>query len=421
MMDDTDLRESAFQVPFRKQSVNLLVSPTNSGKSYFLRRVVENRQFYFQVPEEITRLLVISCNPSVDTDVWKKELETEDCPVECINIDDYIEEENVEPGAIVIVEDISKLCPKILNLLNVFTHHLNLSALFLVTQGVLGAGELFRLVTYAHNLIIFFASSSNARLIKYFKSTFLFDADLKSYLEEIISFAEKNSSISLFELNQVSGENKTKFTAIVNLPSLFEETMNMNRPGLIFPRYNEMDEYNERFGENYVEMPENSPKLPSNAFVLVPAANVIRKQDAAKKLKCAAGSEESQWDDVVNSIEEQIDISVPMKKRLIAKNLLMYILKSKQFDFSEKVIMLRGNPKTESSVLDFILTAIRQSGPAEQNPDKNYAAFVKVLLANHTPRQFIKNKSLLPHGNIKSVKRVKKDSVDPRIRSRKNY
>jgi hypothetical protein len=73
--------------------------------------------------------------------------------------------------------------------------------------------------------------------------------------------------------------------------------------------------------------------------------------------------------------------------------------------------MLKGNPKTESSILDFILTATRQSGPAEGNPDKNYVAFVKVLLANHTPRQFIKNKSLLPR-DIKTVKRARKDSVD---------
>jgi hypothetical protein len=398
-----------FQVPFRKQSANLVVSTTNSGKSYFLEKVVENRELYFQArPEEITKLLVISCNPRVDTTFWKEKLETEHFPVDCVTLDEYDEEEHLSEGAIVIVEDISKLCPKILNLLNVFAHHLNLSALFLVTQAVLGAGDLFRLVTYCHNLIIFFASSSNARLIKYFKSTFVFDADLKQYLEQIISYAEKHSSIALFELNQVSGENKTKFSAIVNLPTLFSNSM--DRPGLIFPRFNEREEYNQRFADNYVEMDEpQSRQIPSNAFVLVPAANVIRKKDAAKKLKCT--SEETQWVEAVNSIEEQIDLAVPMKKRMISKNLLSNILKSKHFDVSDKVIMLKGNPKTESSILDFILTATRQSGPAEGNPDKNYVAFVKVLLANHTPRQFIKNKSLLPR-DIKTVKRARKDSVD---------
>ena len=50
--------------PFPKNSSTLLVAPSKTGKSWFLKVILENQELYFR--NLITRVLVINCDPRIE-------------------------------------------------------------------------------------------------------------------------------------------------------------------------------------------------------------------------------------------------------------------------------------------------------------------------------------------------------------------
>jgi hypothetical protein len=61
----------------------------------------------------------------------------------------------------------------------------------------------------------------------YIRQYFFVNSDLKDYFKQIISFAERNKSIVLFELNEIARKDKPHFLAISGFEHFFDqETMN---------------------------------------------------------------------------------------------------------------------------------------------------------------------------------------------------
>jgi hypothetical protein len=139
--------------------------------------------------------------------------------------------------------------------------------------------------------------------------------------------------------------------------------------------------------------------LPSTGYLLVPTKNVIvkKKHSAQKKGEGGTGQmdEEEAWNGTVAQIEEEIVSAVPSKKLFAVKNIVRSILRCKDFEISANgSMMIRGQPRTLTPILDYAMTAARQGGPNEK-ADPNFIMFTKFLFKSHMPKQYVKNKSLL--------------------------
>jgi hypothetical protein len=252
--------------------------------------------------------------------------------------------------------------------------------------------------------------------VKYYKSHFFHDTEIKSYLESILSYGERTKTNVLFELNELAGANRTKYSAIANISGLFkeeEEGENMehsnNITPLVFPHFHEQDDYRERFKDNYVEVDPNSRAaahqlLPPTGYLLVPTKNVIVK----KKKKSEAGGkmdEEDAWNETMTQLEEEIVSSVPAKKVFAVRNIVRSILRCKDFQVSSNgSMMVKGMPRTLTPILDFAMTAARMGGPNEK-PDHNFVMFTKTLFKNNMPKHYVKNKSLFSSSKTPKRKR----------------
>jgi hypothetical protein len=249
--------------------------------------------------------------------------------------------------------------------------------------------------------------------VKYYKSHFFHDPEIKSYLESILFYGERTKCNVLFELNELAGPHRTKYAAIANLSGLFDSSINddddddnnMERAtaatttSLVFPHYNEQDDYAERFKDNYVEV-ERPPQqlLPPTGYLLVPAKNVIVKKRGGaggqQKKKGEKMDEEEVWNETMTQLSEEIMSAVPAKKQFAVNNIVRSILRCKDFDISPNgSMMVKGQPRTLTPILDYAMTAARMGGPNEKG-DHNFIVFTKHLLRNHMPKQYVKNKSL---------------------------
>jgi hypothetical protein len=186
----------------------------------------------------------------------------------------------------------------------------------------------------------------------------------------------------------------------------------MDPTALVFPHYNEMDDYEEEFKDNYVEVEHPLANLPTSGYVLVPAKNVIvkKKKTAATAHKNGAHSTadpEEEWNEMTQRLAEEIESAVPMKKRFAVNNIARSVLRNKDFFISPSGTMTaKGHSKSQSAILDYCLTASRNGGPNEK-ADPNFLLFTKLLLKSHMPKQYVKNKSLL-HSSSRVSKRSSK-------------
>jgi hypothetical protein len=237
--------------------------------------------------------------------------------------------------------------------------------------------------------------------VKYYKSHFFHDPEIKSYLESILSYGERTKTNVLFELNELAGPHRTKYSAIANLSGLFDSNMEQQATPLIFPHFHEQAEYQERFKDNYVEM-ERPPQqlLPPTGYLLVPTKNVIVKKrgGAGRGGKKEEGDAEDVWNETVSHLEEEIVSAVPTKKQFGVRNIVRSILRCKDFEVSANgSMMVKGQPRTLTPILDYAMTAARMGGPQEK-ADPNFRVFTKYLLKSHMPKTYVKNKSLLLFG-----------------------
>jgi len=170
---------------------------------------------------------------------------------------------------------------------------------------------------------------------------------------------------------------------------------------IVFPHLHKQHLYEDEFGDNETEVDGgvDPATLPQGSYLLVKAENVTKKSHKKAKVANTSLDEpdcEKDWKMVNDIIIDDIESALPYKKQQLAKNLAKSMLNSKHFCISKdgKSVMIKNQSKTATSLLDFLNTATRSSGPNEI-PDAKFVLFTKLLLQSKTPMFYFKNKSLL--------------------------
>jgi hypothetical protein len=406
-MERKETGTAQFYVPFPRNSVTLISSPTYSGKTYFVQQIIKQSECYFAEP--LQRVVVILSNPRVEFELDEKEHKIE--LVKC-SLQDF-EEDILQPGDFVIVEDIQFISEQVKNICNVLCHHLNLIGVVLICQGLLGQKRLFPLLSLSHRIILFLANTACIRLSKFIIQSCYQDTELKNYLKTILSHAEREKAILLLELNPVSGSQQPFYIAISRLDNFPSDKM--PRP-LIFAHPSKNRLYVEEYGDNAAEMDESpeAEDLPKGSFVLVPSENIIKR--SSKSANAGEDDCEKHWNEMIETIQDTIEHNFTGKKLMLAQNLLREILSSKQFCISAsgKRLIIKNAQKHKVSLLDFVTQVLRHAAPNEQMTDKlmKYLPFVKILLQNDAPTHYFKNQLLL-RGIQSKRKRVAADQTRP--------
>ena len=384
-------------LPFPRNCISLLTAATNSGKSTYLKNILEHAHLFFAEPFE--RIVVINCHALVST----YELDQlPDCPWPIAPVEHYLladfETEILQASDLLIIEDLQELIPNIKLLVTAITHHCDLSACFIVTHSLLGSRQ-FELLSYTHKVILFLKSAAVARLALYIVRHFFVDPDLKTYLKSILGVAESQQAIIHIEVNPIAGKSTAHHIALSHL-------LQLTVPKgfcLLYPHPNTMSVYeNSQRGSDIESLDlDNLPQqLHPDSFILVNAKAV---QHWKKPLaECAEEAGEKEWIEACNTLEDMINDTVPASKLFKAKSLCKELLKNPQFclDTSGRTMHFINKPKVTFSALDYILVATRQAGPSEMNKIndtqyKLYRLVTKCLLNRNTPTQLIKNKVLL--------------------------
>jgi len=394
-----------FSIAFPNNSINVLCSTSNSGKSYLVRQILKNRHAFFE--GQVRRAVIVLCNTNLSGEIYE-DLADDDFEVEFVSLGDY-DPENLQREDVVVFEDIQYLTPAVVQTINVYTHHSDLKSCFLVTQSLLSNKPLWVLTSIVHRIIIFARNKANISLIKFISRYYFHDQEEKDYLRQIINYSEKNNNSLLIELNQIVGRNKSFIFAISGLDNF----LGGEKMSVYFPKLYDQHLYqdNEDIQSNEAEIEGIDPAtLPANTYVLVAVKNVRKKVAAA-----VAGKEEdceTVWRRAKDLIFENIERSMKTGKIMAAKNLTNAIMDSGHFCVSDngRTIELDKNPSTKVPILDFLFAATRQSSPHEAvNP--KYALFARILLDNHMPEAFLKNKSILMSAQTAGQKMNKRKKV----------
>ena len=391
-----------YYCPFFPNSVNLISASTNSGKTTLLKNILVNKKNCFVRPFD--RVLVVLCNEKVDAQDYLQ-LSNKSLQVDTIYLSEFDPETYLSSNLVVIFEDVLTLNDLILNTVNVYAHHLDLNSVFLVTQSILREEEFKSLLSLSHRVIIFFSGVAGSKLGLYIKKLFFVNSEIKDYLKRIISFAEKTKANVLFELNDIRGQFETKYFAIVNFQGFFDrpidkvkedhdENTTNEKETFIFPKLNEMYDYDQKFSDFKVELAA-AGDLPLDAYVLVKTNNVLPPE---KKLKKEESNAKRDWEAVNTLIIDDINDGIRPACRQSAKNIAKSILNSKYFLVSKdgKSLMIKNSPKSSISLMDYLNVASRLAVPNEKF-DQNHSTYVqisKLLLMSKTPKFFIRNKNL---------------------------
>lgn len=413
---DEETSTDPYFIPFYPQSVNVISGSTNSGKTTLLLNIIKHRLYCFVRP--FSKVIVVLCNPKVDGSSYL-DLADDTLNIEICYLDEFSPGEHLTENAVLIFEDVYALTKDILECVNVNAHHLDLASLFIVCQSIFGEEDFKTLLSLAHRIFIYFSGTGGTKLAQYIRQYFFVNSDIKDYFKQIISFAERNKSIVLFELNEIARKDKPHFLAISGFEHFFDqETMNRKQNfqnnSIVFPHLHKQHLYEEEFGDNETEVEGIDPAtLPKGSYLLVKAENVTQKKKEQKLSKEEEPDCAKDWKMVNDIIQEDIESALKFQKQQLAKNLAKSMLNSKHFCISKdgKTVMIKDQPKTATSLLDFLNTATRSSGPNEI-PDPKFVLFTKFLLQSKTPMFYFKNKSLLnppkrqqrPVGIIKKLK-----------------
>ena len=393
-------------LPFPRNCISLLTSPTNTGKSTYLKNILQNPHLFFATPFD--RIVVVNCHSLVST----YELEQDpNCPWPLATVEHYLLSDFLtdllQPNDLLIIEDLQELTPNIKLLVTAITHHCDLTACFIVTHSLLGSKQ-FELLSYVHKVILFLKSAAVARLALYIIRHFFVDPNLKAYLKSILGIAESQQAIIHIEINPIAGRSTAHHIALSHLLSLTSPKGFC----LLYPHPNTMSAYEKHQEVMDIEaldsdFLDNVPEqLHPDSFVLLNAKAVkqwkMQQQQQESTGECAEEVGEKEWTEACNTLEDMINDTVPAAKIFKAKSLCKELLKNPNFclDTSGRIMHFIDKPKISFSVLDYILVAIRQAGPNELKKinDPNYKLYrhvTKSLLNRNTPTQLIKNKVLL--------------------------
>ena len=408
--------------PFPKNSSTLLVAPSKTGKSWFLKVILENQELYFRDP--ITRVLVINCDPKITFhDLEEKEgksLEVPELPevIQC-NWDTYNSEDLLE-GDVVIIDDLEEFNTHARDLVNKYAHHMNLGHVFVVTHAILSQKN-FGLLNFVHRVLLFLQSSAVSRLSSYIEQTFFKDAETKEFIKKIIGVCERQKQPLLLEISSLPNHIAPLHVACSHLLSLTDKSCSF---AVVYSHPSNIEMYqtflsggeNESQDTNPLKGIQNLDRLPlpknliDGSFVLLNADGLLKLKSDSKIKTETPESEtcldmEQKWNSTVAEMELKIENYIPTNRWLTAKNLLREILSNPEICVlsDRKQIMLKNNHKIKISLLDFIQEATRREFPSEHFHQKSnskefqmYRMFVKLLLDSFAPKLLFKNKLLFP-------------------------
>ena len=162
--------ESGCAVPFR-QGVILISGATRSGKTYFVKRMIENlNQIYEHPPPTqimfcygIYQPLYDSIQSKVSNITFKKGIPNEE------EIDEWAIDENESSHKLIILDDLQHILindPNIDLLLTQGSHHKNISVI-IITQNIFGQGKYSRSQSLNTQYFIIFRNLRDGNKIKY--------------------------------------------------------------------------------------------------------------------------------------------------------------------------------------------------------------------------------------------------------------
>jgi hypothetical protein len=414
--EETSYATDQYLVPFFPHSVNVICSATNSGKTTLLINILKHKEFCFVQP--IQKAIIVLCNPQVSGEPYL-ELADDSLDIEVIYLEEFSPKDHLSSNVALIFEDVSSLTKDILDCINVFAHHLNLASLFIVCQSIFAEEEFKLLLSLAHRIFIYFSGTGGTKLAQHIRQFFFVNAELKEYFKTIISYAERNKNIVLFELNEIARKDKPHFLAISGFENIFNQTSDNNdsgdesnsitKPTVIFPHLHKQHKYETMFHDNETEIEGIDPAtLPRGSYLLVKAENVTSKKTKKQNQMLNETDCEKDWKVVNDVISSDIETGLLYAKQQKAKNLAKSILNSKFFCITDKgkAIMIKDQPKTKAPLLDFLNAATRSNGPNEVS-DIRFVIFTKYLLKSLTPQSHFKNKALLNAALNKKIKNNK--------------
>ena len=434
--DDPTVASHSTQLPvFARQSINLLTGSSNSGKTQLLLSILRDRQRFFPAGAA-KNVIYVHCNFKNRDAPLENPFENElDLSVDIFNLYDVNLTALLNPGAVVILDDVVELTPEIKHMLTYATHHHDVT-LFMVTQGLLKS-ELFRALYQVHNLVLNFGNTATVNLGRLIVKQFFMDRETKDRLLEIFGLSHKHRMTVVLKLNEVASapEAYKNVLCFANIDQLCDS----NRPYcLVYPRVGSEEVFEEsmNFG----------PEVKEDTFVVVKAQHVRkkRKRDEAseeedeeesgpeskhdkKKIKKEETEEEERWNDMYQTVVEQVRLAFKPNKWSSVIFLLKEILRVKKFILSSKEdgfrsVLIKGKKKLRISLIDFLNVLSRRSYPNEDTSKFSvFVPFVKLLLANRVPLSFIKNAKLTELANAarkKIGKHVKRLYADGRHRKR---
>lgn len=391
-------------LPFPHGSINLLVAPSNCGKSSYVSEILQNSALYFNKP--FKRIFVVNCHSLVS----KYELENPEITIIHCLLSDFVVED-LEPGDVLVFEDVQEISATIKLAVTTIVHHLQLTGCFIICHSILGS-RLFEILQFCHQIVLFLTSSAVSRLAIYIIRAFFVDEETRNYLKSIISVAENQQAILHLSLNPIAGVRSPNHLALSHLTNL---TKNQGGFCIVYPLLRKMKHYENVTGETSSligeldnQFFENLPeKLHPESYLFVNSANVLqwKKEKSShdgKQKNCVSKSEEEDWLFAVTELENDIEESFPANKIFKAKSLAREMLKNSDFCFNSngRTMSFVNKPNKYFSVLEFLITAVRMAGPKEMAKinDSNYKLYriiVKSLLNKDCPVHFIKNKVLL--------------------------
>jgi hypothetical protein len=445
MEPDEDGTPRDFQ-PFKRNSVNLIPAPTNTGKSYLVGHLIRHRRVYFS-GNPVGRVVYVYCNassaqsllyppPLPSPELFLEEAEEKeaeekeereereadltresDIDIVHLRLEDFTSPETfLREQDLVVFEDVYVFHPSIAQTVNVYTHHLNLCSTFIICQALIGGVKkeaLSPLLSLIHNVLLLFSSNTVARYFKYIATYYFHDDDSRAYLKQILSFGQRYKQAAWLEVNSIASR-PSKHLAITALNRLADEE---NPHCFVHPQLFAKDGLSKRQADCFAHMDlDELVHAPPDTFVLVPAKNVRRVKrgagadgDGGEEAgpgpgphKCA---EEEKWAQVNHIIENRIEGIFDHAKWRRAKNLAVDILSNPELcvtDDGKWLMMRQGEGKRHVgvhpvSLMDFLLQCTKQQGPSENPTQKTllYRKFVKTMLSNSTPADMIKNRGLL--------------------------
>jgi len=412
--EETSYATDQYLVPFFPHSVNVICSATNSGKTTLLINILKHKEFCFVKP--IQKAIIVLCNPQVSGEPYL-ELADDSLDIEVIYLEEFSPKDHLSSNVALIFEDVPSLTKDILDCINVFAHHLNLASLFIVCQSIFAEEEFKLLLSLAHRIFIYFSGTGGTKLAQHIRQFFFVNAELKEYFKTIISYAERNKNIVLFELNEIARKDKPHFLAISGFENIFNQTSDdssdesdlIAKPTVIFPHLHKQHKYETMFHDNETEIEGIDPAtLPRGSYLLVKAENVTSKKTKKQNQMLNETDCEKDWKVVNDVISSDIETGLLYAKQQKAKNLAKSILNSKFFCITDKgkAIMIKDQPKTKAPLLDFLNAATRSNGPNEVS-DIRFVIFTKYLLKSLTPQSHFKNKALLNAALNKKIKNNK--------------